>query len=266
MSSPIHISVTNFVFSSNNMIKIPIIQLFMFVNMSHKALKVYDPEREKEYMKKHNQGVRDRRRIQFTMLTFLYAYKRELLLDMTRMQISKRRFRDTDVYNFYIIYNFISRNGNEYRPDDIAQFGKELISLYLKTFSNSKNSTLTKINSVNYFIIKVLKIDIERYGMKRIVKSFESMGTVPFIDMDMRLLLYEVFNIDYDLFYNNINNLLKRILENERSKNAVFTKNITISHQDIRSVILNSMLEVDVKIKTENDTNDQVKIKIEPES
>ena len=202
-------------------------------------------ERIKEYMKNKNQSVRNRRRIQFTMLNFLYAYEKKYSLQMTRMQVRKRCYNQGELYNFYRVYSFVAENGDVYEPKQITYCGKDIMSKSLGNYELSDNSTLAEINSINYYTISMLNIDLTKYKMKKkFGRCLKTMEYIPFIDLDMRLYLFDVWKVDYDLFYQNINSLIDSVLKSKETNiQYITTGKLTIPFQSIKQAIVDSVIE-----------------------
>ena len=192
----------------------------------------------KQYMRDHNRSERNRRRIQFTLLNFLYAYTRKLSLEIERSTVFKKSDSDIKDLCFFNIYTFIDKDGAFYDPIKLMDCGKSLFKRDFSEMQDSANKTVTKINSINYFLVRMLNIDIKRYTKKLDIRK-----TIPFVDVDMKNTLYDMMKIDYYMLYKNIQILLcNKIDDIKRYGSIVYADSLSIPYSKINEIVHRSIV------------------------
>lgn len=181
---------------------------------------------KKRKMVKLNKDSRDRRRIQFTLLTFVYAYERRLSLEIIKPYI-KKEFKLTNcTANFYKLYNMVTEDGAMYDVRKLSDCGKSLLVGVFGTLQHSSHGTLENVSCINYFLIKSLGIDVSKYNQKIDLRK-----TTPFIDIDMRSVLKDMWSIDIEKFYNSVDFCITKTLIDNR--NPLAQKRVYISNEKI---------------------------------
>lgn len=165
-------------------------------------------EHTKLRCKIYNKDIRDRRRVQYTMLTFLYAYERNLSIDVIKFYSTKRIKAINCTDSFYRLYNFVSEDGRLYHRALLSECGKKLLHDEFEQAKENMNKTKEDINCINYFLIKKLNINLSTYTSKMDVRR-----NTPFIDIDMKKLLENEWRIDFCKFYKMIDIAIEKNME-----------------------------------------------------
>lgn len=171
---------------------------------------IFDEERKSSRIVA--KGTRDRRRVQFTMLSFLYAYERNLSIDIITSYCTKGFKTVNCSTNFYRFYNYISKDERLYKRKLLVECGRKLLSNTFYNLKDSLHKTSGDVACINYFLIKSLDIDITKYTRKIDVRR-----SVPFIDIDIEAILRDRWHIDFVTFYKMIDESIgKRIVNYKR--------------------------------------------------
>lgn len=179
--------------------------------------------------------IRDKRRVQYTMLTFLYAYERRLSLGMKSLY-TRSCFKAVNcTESFYRLYNFITAEGDVFEYTTLAGCGKKLLTKVFGDIKENPHKTTEELSCINYFYIAKLGIDFASS-----IKKLDVRKNTPFVDIDIATVLRTKWHIDFSKLYKNID----RAVAENREKNKCVKKmySVPICYDDIVEIITNSKM------------------------
>lgn len=176
------------------------------------------------HLKRCNEEDSKDKWLQYTILTFLFAYKNDLdiIIEKERLFYKKKNDYLNNFYKFKNNKNEILNIINECKDLNIIKDHKvdenenenKLNIMEIRRFKNYYNS----------YYIKKLNIDLDNYKSNKIIKDF--------IKIDISKYLKDTYNIKLNLFLNSIDNLLKDLITNFKIKNIgeryLIIKNVEI--------------------------------------
>lgn len=175
------------------------------------------------HLKRCNEEDNKDKWLQYTILTFLFAYKNNLDIIIEKEKLFYKKKNDY-LNNFYKFKknNEILNIINECKDLNIINDNNDNENI------NESNLNIMEIrrfkNYYNSYYIKKLNIDLNKYKSNKIIKDF--------IKIDLSKYLIENYNIKLNLFLNSIDNLLKDLITNFKIKNIgeryLIIKNVEI--------------------------------------
>lgn len=182
-----------------------------------------------------NKNQRDLRRIQLTILTFLYAYERKLSLEIIKPYMTNSFRKRNCSMCFYKMYNFVDETGARYSPEEIADSGRSIFTKDFGRVNMNANKSCDVICCINYFIISSLDIDIKKY-----IARFNIGKIMPFMHLDLINLLHDRWSIDIEYFYNQLENCIENHV---KSASIVKSTRFLIPYETIVNLVLLSKIE-----------------------
>lgn len=175
------------------------------------------------HLKRCNEEDNKDKWLQYTILTFLFAYKNNLDIIIEKERLFNKKKNDylNNFYKFKNDKNELLNIINECKDLNIIKDHKEdenennkLNIMEIRRFKNYYNS----------YYIKKLNINLDIYKSNKIIKDF--------IKIDISKYLKETYNIKLNLFLNSIDKLLKDLISNFKIKNRneryLIIKNVEI--------------------------------------
>lgn len=176
------------------------------------------------HLKRCNEEDNKDKWLQYTILTFLFAYKNNLDIIIEKERLFNKKKNDylNNFYKFKNDKNEILNIINECKDLNIIkdhkvdenENGNKLNIMEIRRFKNYYNS----------YYIKKLNINLDNYKSNKIIKDF--------IKIDISKYLKETYNIKLNLFLNSIDKLLKDLISNFKIKNRneryLIIKNVEI--------------------------------------